>query len=48
MKKTSPLILILAITLGAYLNSSTLDAADNPKTSVFKHLKKRPDRNPKG
>ena len=29
MKKTSPLILILAITLGAYLNSSTLDAADN-------------------
>ncbi len=40
MKKTSPLILILALTLGTYLNSSTLDAADNPKASVFKHLKK--------
>ena len=40
MKKTSPLILILAITLGTYLNGSTLDAADNPKASVFKHLKK--------
>jgi hypothetical protein len=40
IKKTSPLILILAITLGTYLNDSTLDAADNPKASVFKHLKK--------
>jgi hypothetical protein len=40
MKKTSTLILILATTLGTYLNGSTLDAADNPKTSVFKHLKK--------
>ena len=40
MKKTSLLFLILAITLGTYLNGSTLDAADNPKASVFKHLKK--------
>ena len=40
MKKTYFIFLILAITLGTYLNDSTLDAADNPKTSVFKHLKK--------
>jgi hypothetical protein len=40
MKKKFSLILILALTLSSYLNGSTLDAADNPKASVFKHLKK--------
>ncbi len=40
MKKPSLVFLILTITLGTYLNSSTVDAADNPKASVFKHLKK--------
>lgn len=40
MKKTSLLFLTLAITLGIYLHSSTVDAADNPKASIFKHLKK--------
>ncbi len=40
MKKSSPLILILAITIGTYLFTSKVDAADNPKASVFKHLKK--------
>jgi len=38
MKKTPLLILIAA--LAAYLSNPTVGATDNPKASVFKHLKK--------
>ena len=38
MKKT--LFLFLIVALACCLNTPTVDAADNPKASVFKHLKK--------
>ncbi len=38
MKKT--LLLFLIVALACCLNTPTVDAADNPKASVFKHLKK--------
>lgn len=40
MKKTPLLILILASALAAYPSNLIVGAAENPKASIFKHLKK--------